>query len=102
MTEHELIPLSIDDVLRLTWREQSLGKREDVQQRLAIVDEYIEKWMPVIDGEQGRLANMAIDESTSNLRMGYAEARYRLDKAHRAKKILNRELLRRGVVDANS
>lgn len=89
---------SLEDIITLNWKYQMQGKRQDLRTRFSIVNEFVERWGPVIDQERQILASAPIDDTTKERRIELALAASKLTQAIKARKTLARELERRGEV----
>lgn len=94
--------VTIDDVLALDWRTQSSGSRVELRNRYDIAKAYIDRWAPMLEAEERKIATLPIDEVNAHSRVAYAQARYKLSRAEKALRAIDRELKRRGVVTSNA
>ena len=84
------------DVLSMSWRVQPIGKKKQLQIRLRMVAEFIDYAIPRTAELYDLVETMPLTEETSGCRTEYHELTGQLKLAYKAKRVLERELARRG------
>lgn len=86
---------TLDEILSLGWRKQSLGKRDVLQTRLSTLNANILAQSRWLDEISAMVETMALDDEAAIMLRDYHEVRTSYAQAQKAKRLIERELERR-------